>query len=87
MSLLNYGFAPISTTATTSSVTPEQAEGTNHDGLDDADSSDIDSVLPESDSETPASITAAISQMDLHHYRKFQTLRMIFLYLFHEILV
>ena len=54
MSLLNYGFTPISKTATASG-TSEQTEGTNHDGLSDEDSSDIDSA--ESDNETQSAVS------------------------------
>ena len=50
MSLLNYGFIPISKTAIASGSS-EQTEGANH--VSDEDSSDVASVLPaESDSET-----------------------------------
>lgn len=70
MSLLNYGFTPVSKTASaTSSGTchseqPEGADYADDGGLSDADSSDTDSVLPaESDSETVAQshMTEAIS--------------------------
>ena len=51
MSLLNYGFTPISKTASATSSRichSEQPEGAGNagDGSTDADSSDIDSVLP-----------------------------------------
>ena len=57
MSLLNYGFAILKTASATTSGTchREQPEGADHanDGFSDANSSNIDSVLPaESDSET-----------------------------------
>ena len=62
MSLLNYGFTPISKTATTTE-TSELPEGDDLDGLSDADSSDIDSVVPEAetDSETQSAITGGLS--------------------------
>ena len=66
MSLLKFGFIPVSKTATTSSETPEEAEAANHDRVSDtdscSDSSDIDSVFPaESDSETLSAVTERLS--------------------------
>ena len=62
MSLLNYGFTPISKTATTSG-TSELPEGADLDELSDADCSDIDSMVPEaeSDSEAQSAITGGVS--------------------------
>ena len=61
MSLLKYGFMPMSKTPATSSETPGQAEDTKHDGTD---SSDTDSVFPaESDSETLSAIAGSGSSL------------------------